>query len=118
MPPLPDIGKPLCRCITEVRPLHAAAKRAGLVTQMGNQGRAGEGIRLVREWVDAIRGGPACGSNFDYAAPLTELVLLGVVAIRAQSRLAWDSTAMKITNLADANRLLGPGYDYLPGWDV
>lgn len=47
------IEKPLCRCITEVRALHAAAKAAGVVTQMGNQGRAAEGIRLAREWVQA-----------------------------------------------------------------
>ncbi|MSU50053.1 MAG: Gfo/Idh/MocA family oxidoreductase [Opitutus sp.] len=71
-----------------------------------------------REWADAIRGGPPCGSQFDYAAPITELVLLGVVAIRAQSRIEWDSAAGKITNIPDANRLLGPGYDYLPGWGV
>src|SRR5687767_4843202 len=47
------IEKPLCRCITEVRALQAAAKKAGVVTQMGNQGRAAEGIRLAREWVQA-----------------------------------------------------------------
>ncbi len=70
------------------------------------------------EWVEAIRGGPACGSQFDYAAPLTELVLIGVAAIRAQSRLEWDSAAMRITNNIDANRFIGPGYDYLPGWGV
>jgi len=47
------IEKPLCRCITEVRALQAAAKQAGVVTQMGNQGRSAEGIRLAREWVQA-----------------------------------------------------------------
>ena len=33
-----------------------------------------------KEWTRAIRGGPVCGSNFDYSAPLTEVVLLGVDA--------------------------------------
>jgi predicted dehydrogenase len=47
------IEKPLARCVTEVRALHAAARAAGVVTQMGNQGRAAEGIRLAREWVQA-----------------------------------------------------------------
>lgn len=47
------VEKPMCRCLTEVRSLHAAAKAAGVVTQMGNQGRAAEGIRLAREWVQA-----------------------------------------------------------------
>src|SRR5688500_4075393 len=47
------IEKPLCRSISEVRALRAAAKKAGVVTQMGNQGRTAEGIRLAREWVQA-----------------------------------------------------------------
>ncbi|MEN9790413.1 MAG: hypothetical protein RLZZ63_71, partial [Gemmatimonadota bacterium] len=46
--------KPLARTIGEVRALKAeAAKRPTQVTQMGNQGHALEGIRLIREWVEA-----------------------------------------------------------------
>jgi hypothetical protein len=61
-----------------------------------------------RERADAIRGGPACGSNFDYAAPLTELVLLGVVAVRAQTRIEWEAVTAKVTNSTDINRFVGP----------
>lgn len=71
-----------------------------------------------QEWARAIRGGPACGSHFDYAAPLTEVVLLGVAAIRAQARLAWDAGAARFSNRPDADRFLGPGYPYRPGWQV
>ncbi len=71
-----------------------------------------------QEWCRAIRGGPACGSNFDYAAPLTEAVLLGVVAQRTQARLTWDAAAMRFPNFPDADALLGPGYAYRPGWGV
>jgi len=46
--------KPLARTIGEVRALKAeAAKRPKQATQMGNQGHALEGIRLIREWVEA-----------------------------------------------------------------
>jgi predicted dehydrogenase len=46
--------KPLARTIGEVRALKAeAAKRPKQATQMGNQGHAAEGIRLIREWVEA-----------------------------------------------------------------
>lgn len=45
--------KPLARTIHEVRAMAAAASAAGVPTQMGNQGHAGEGHRLIREWVDA-----------------------------------------------------------------
>jgi predicted dehydrogenase len=70
------------------------------------------------EWTDAIRGGPACGAQFDYGARLTEIVLLGVAAIRARGLLAWDDQAMRFTNRSDANLFIGPGYDYRPGWGV
>ncbi|MHB1297578.1 MAG: Gfo/Idh/MocA family protein [Gemmatimonadaceae bacterium] len=46
--------KPLARTIGEVRAMKAeAAKRPKQATQMGNQGHAAEGIRLIREWVEA-----------------------------------------------------------------
>ncbi len=70
------------------------------------------------EWVNAIRAGKRCGSDFEIARPLVETALLGVAAIRAQSRLVWDSAAGRVTNLASANRFIGPGYDYRPGWGV
>jgi hypothetical protein len=71
-----------------------------------------------KEWTDAIRGGPACGSNFDYAAGLTEVVLLGVAAQRAQARLEWDAKNARFPNRPDADVLVGPGYEYRPGWGV
>lgn len=46
------VQKPLCNTIMEVRQLHKAAKDAGVVTQMGNQGRTMEGQRLAKEWVE------------------------------------------------------------------
>lgn len=70
------------------------------------------------EWADAIKGGPQCGSQFDYAAKLTELVLLGVAAIRARGFLQWDSPGMRFPNRPDADVFLGPGHDYRPGWGV
>lgn len=51
--------KPLARTIGEVRALAAeAGRRPRQVTQMGNQGHAGEGIRLIREYVEAGLIGP------------------------------------------------------------
>jgi predicted dehydrogenase len=66
------------------------------------------------EWVRACKGGPKAGSNFDYSGPFTEAVLLSNVAIRSRRRIEWDSAAMKVTNLPDANQFITK--EYRPGW--
>ncbi|MBN2449722.1 MAG: Gfo/Idh/MocA family oxidoreductase [Lentisphaeria bacterium] len=61
----------------------------------------------IEEWLRAIRGeGPLPGSNFDYAAPLTELVLLGALAIRSGQTLEWDAGNLRVTNAPEVNRFL------------
>lgn len=45
------VQKPLTHTVKEARLLAQEAKKAGVVTQMGNQGHAGEGARLVCEWI-------------------------------------------------------------------
>src|SRR5437899_5945798 len=47
------VQKPLARTLGEVRALEAAAKKAKVATQMGNQGHAHEGTRVLRELVVA-----------------------------------------------------------------
>jgi hypothetical protein len=60
-----------------------------------------------REWTDAIRGdGPHPGSNFDCAAELTEMVLLGVIAVRFGGRAEYAAAQMKITNRPELNAWL------------
>ena len=68
------------------------------------------------EWMEAIRGGQPAGCNFEYAVPLTEIVLLGNIAIRTGQYLKWDGEAMKFTNNRDANDLLGE--NYRGGWSL
>lgn len=70
------------------------------------------------EWVNAIRAGRQPGSTFDYAAPLAELALLGVCAVKARTRLDWDPAAARFTNHPWANQFVGPGYAYRPGFGV
>jgi predicted dehydrogenase len=45
------VQKPLTHTVYEARKLAEAAKKTGVVTQMGNQGHAGEGARLINEWI-------------------------------------------------------------------
>ncbi len=47
------VQKPLTYTVKEARMLTEAARKMGVATQMGNQAHSGEGIRLVREWIQA-----------------------------------------------------------------
>ena len=47
------VQKPLAHDVFEARALTDAAKRYKVVTQMGNQGSSGDGVRQLMEWYDA-----------------------------------------------------------------
>jgi predicted dehydrogenase len=69
------------------------------------------------EWVAACKGGPRPVSNFDYAGPLTEVVLLGVLALRSPGRrLEWDGENMKVKNASELNAFVRP--DFRKGWTI
>ncbi len=60
-----------------------------------------------RDWVDAIKGGPAASSNFEYAAHLTEITLLGVLSLRlGGQKIYWDSKNLKAKGLDDADQYI------------
>ena len=76
-----------------------------------------------KEWIAACKGGKKPGSNFDWAGPLAEAVLLGNVALRVQLRedltlyrLKWDSKQLKFTNLEEANKFVRT--EYRSGWTL
>ena len=69
------------------------------------------------EWAHHIVNGGTPSSNFDYSCPLTEFVLLGNLAVRAQQSVQWDKAGMKVPNVESANRFVSrPAYR--PGWKV
>jgi predicted dehydrogenase len=59
-----------------------------------------------RDWLDACKGGPAPSSHFGYGARLTELALLGVLALRLGERIEWDPAGMRAIGLPDADALI------------
>jgi len=75
------------------------------------------------EWIAACKGGQPAGSNFNWAGPLTEAVLLGNVALRQQLRkelttkkLLWDGDNLRFTNSDTANQFLKT--EYRKGWTL
>jgi predicted dehydrogenase len=67
-------------------------------------------------WVRAIRGEEKISSPFAVAVPLTETMLLGIVAMRAGQPIEYDGAAGRITNVPDANRYLDR--TYRQGWEL
>jgi predicted dehydrogenase len=65
-------------------------------------------------WVDACKGKAEASSPFAYAARLTEVMLLGIVSLRAGGRIEYDADNMRVTNLPEANAFLRR--EYRPGW--
>jgi len=69
------------------------------------------------QWVNACLGKDHASANFDFAGPLTETVLLGVLAGRFPGKkLQWDAADLKVTNLPEANQHLR--LTYRKGWEV
>lgn len=69
-----------------------------------------------KEWVNACKGGPSAMSNFEYAAPLTELCLLGNVATQYAEPLIFDPQDCRITNHEEAHGALRR--HHRQGWEV
>ncbi|HIJ66431.1 MAG TPA: Gfo/Idh/MocA family oxidoreductase [Candidatus Hydrogenedentes bacterium] len=67
-----------------------------------------------QDWLEACKGiGPAC-SNFDYAGPFTETVLLGNLALRTGKRIEWDAEKMKAKSVPEAAQYVRR--KYRRGW--
>jgi len=70
-----------------------------------------------KEWIQSCKKGTPTRSNFDFAGPLTEAVLLGTVSVRMGGRkLIWDSPNLKVTNVPEANKYIH--YQYREGWTL
>ncbi len=69
------------------------------------------------EWVLACKRGTRAGSDFSYGGPLTEVAMLGLLALRFnRQELRWDSGAMRVTNLPEANAWIRQ--PRRPGWEL
>ena len=68
------------------------------------------------EWIAGCKGGPVPYSNFDIAAYLTEIILLGCIALRTGKKLEWDGPNMRATNAPEAAQFVKR--DNRKGWSI
>lgn len=64
----------------------------------------------------ALELGSPTSANFDYSGPLTEMELLGNVALRTGKKIYWDSQNMKATNAPEADKYIKPVFR--EGWSL
>ena len=70
-----------------------------------------------QDWIRACKDGIPASSSFEYGGPLTEMALLGMIAIRCKNeKLLWDSKNLKFKNNEKANSLLHK--EYRKGWSL
>ena len=80
-------------------------------------------IGHYEEWLAACKTGSPTGSNFVFAGRLTEVVMMGNIALRvdlreqlSRQKLLWDPAAKQFSNLPEANAFLKK--PYRPGWSL
>ncbi len=110
-----DKGKLMCGC-------YASGPRLIPETKMQEYKRPEKTIPRIngsheQGWIKACKEGSQACSNFNYAGPLTETVVMGNLAIRNPGKkLDWDGANMKVTNLEEANKYVNE--PYRQGWSL
>jgi predicted dehydrogenase len=61
-------------------------------------------------WIRAIKGQDQLSSPFSYAGNLHEIMLLGLVSLRAGKKIDYDTASMRVTNDASANQYVTREY--------
>ena len=98
-----------CRLIPEARMKDFKMPEKSIVRVKGGHHQ--------NDWLDAIRANRQAGSNFEYGGALSEIGLLGMIAIRRSgTRLEWDAEQMKFTNDDEANQFITP--TFRQGWSI
>ncbi|MEE8452943.1 MAG: Gfo/Idh/MocA family oxidoreductase [Thermoguttaceae bacterium] len=86
------------------------------IPRVAGTGKWVKASRHVQEWIRACKGGkPAC-SRFEIAGPLTELALLGNVALLSGKTLQWNVADLNVENEPEANRYVRR--PYRKGWQL
>ncbi|MFI5169893.1 MAG: Gfo/Idh/MocA family protein [Vicinamibacterales bacterium] len=68
------------------------------------------------DWLQACKGGRPASGNFGYGSRLTEMILLGNVALRTRQLMRWDAAAMRASNVPEADSYLRE--EYRSGWEL
>jgi hypothetical protein len=69
-----------------------------------------------RDWTQACKSGSPTSCPIEFGCEMTEMALLGALALRTGRVLEWDAQAMRVANNEQANALVNP--PYRQGWSL
>ena len=112
-------GKIMCGCYGERPQLLPATRHQQYMEEL--KSRQVESIPPSPghqvEWIEACKGAKPAGSNFNYSGPLTETIVMGMIALRFPNQvLQWDGANMKFVNNEKADAWIKP--NYREGWSL
>jgi len=113
-----DKGQLMCGCYGRSPRLIPEAKMRAFKQPAKSIDRIPGGLDgHEQDWVRACKDGKPASSNFDFSGPLSEMVLMGNLAVRfPDRRLLWDGEKMQVTNDANANAYVRR--QYRQGWTL
>ena len=75
------------------------------------------GQDIYLEWIQACKGGRPTFCNFvDYAAPLTEVMLVSALALQVGKNIRWNAEKMQAENCPEAEPFIKR--QYRKGWGI
>jgi len=80
------------------------------------RGTGPDALWNYKEWTNACKTASKTLSNFDYASRLTEVALLGNLAVRTGKKITWDAVAMKAIGCPEADPFVKP--EFRKGWEL
>jgi predicted dehydrogenase len=99
--------------------LFARGKREPLFPPQPQQGETqqeSDPSEYNKLWRAAFQGGPQSPGSFLNAGPISDAVNLGTIALRTGKKVLFDSSNMKIANVAEANQYMYR--EYRKGWEL
>jgi predicted dehydrogenase len=86
------------------------------IPRIRGRGRWVQASRHTEDWLRACKGGRAACSRFEISGPLTEMALLGNVALLSGKSLEWNRKKMQVINEPEANKYIRRSYR--SGWSL
>ena len=118
-----NVAQPLAQVFLLQHRVHVVARphevvQFGLAAEAGRRRLEPKAGEPQQEWTLAIKNGKPFEfmGQFDYSAPLTELCLIGGLAMQVGKPIVWDSAKLQVVGMPEAQKFIKRAA-YRKGWE-